>query len=788
MQRLTSGVVISCCAAFLGTTAAHAAPRYRFDLPAGPLAASIARISAQARVTIIATTPALLAARGAPLHLNATVDEALARLLEKTPARAVRITPTSWRIVARPQVQVAPRPRPPRPVPTPADIVVTASKHGVPLSAYPGSITVIEGPALTGFGGTPDTSAIARLAPSLQSTHLGPGRDKLFLRGIADSSYNGSSAALVGLYLNDVRLTYNAPDPNLRLYDVDRVEILEGPQGTLYGAGSMAGLIRTTPRPPDVIARSGEIWLGATAVTHGAPGGDAGGVLNLPLFDGAAAIRLLGYSARDGGYIDDAGRGRANVNRSDTLGGRAALRVPLDADWLIDIGAIVQDIHNRDAQYAERDLPPLTRSSVAAEPSSDLFRAGYLTVSGRLGGLVLTSTTDIVGQKLRQAFLPNDGNAGALYHQTDAIRLISEEARLSSRGGAVPAWTAGLSILDSRTEQIRTSRLDGFDRSLGRAHNGLTEIAWFGELTAPIDDRLSLTAGGRLTSVRLVGLASGAQEKGDDASKIPEGAAPHFSGVRHEFFAVPSLALSWSPASSWLVYARFSEGYRPGGQTASGIIEEYDADRIDSLEAGFRLAAHGRARVSAQFSGAISRWRHIQADVLLANGLPETRNIGDGAVRSVSASVRWKPGDAWELKLAGTLNRGTVTGRDVLLDRVIRTSLPNVARDTLAASVDYGHAIDERHRVSARASFNHVGRSVLGNDSVTSLLGQGGYWLASGSVGLSTSGSTVSIDIDNLFDSAANTFAFGAPSYSYDDRQMTPLRPRSIRLGFRRKF
>jgi len=773
---------------FLGATTADAAPRYRFDLPAAPLATSIARISAQAGVTIIATTPALFATRGPPLHLEATVDEALTRLLRNTQAQAVRVTSTSWRIIARPAVQVVRSPRFPPAVPTSADIVVTASKNAILLSAYPASISMIEGAALTRCGGAPDTGAITRPAPGVQSTHLGPGRDKLFLRGIADSSFNGAGAALVGLYVNDVRLTYNAPDPNLRLYDVDRVEILEGPQGTLYGAGSMAGLIRTTPRAPDTGARSGEVWLGGSAVTHGAAGGDAGAVVNLPLFGGIAALRLLGYVARDGGYIDDARRDRTDINRSDTLGGRAALRVPLAPDWRIDIGAIVQDIRNRDAQYAERGLPPLTRSSIAAEPSSDFFRTGYLTVSGRLGGIDLTSTTDLVLQDLRQSFLPNDGNAAALYHQSDAIRLVSEEVRLSSRKGAVLVWTAGLSVLDSHTEQIRTSLLDGFERSLGRAHNQLTEIALFGEVTAHLDNRLSLTAGGRLTSVRLVGLASGAEEKSDDASKIPDGSEPHFSGIRHEFFAVPSLAMGWSPSPSWLVFARFSEGYRPGGQTASGIIQEYDADRIDSLEAGLRLAAHGRARLSAQFSGAISRWRNIQADILSANGLPETRNIGDGEVRSLSATLRWQPDDGWEIALAGTLAGGTVTGHDALLDRVIRTSLPNIARDTLAASLDYSHAIDDRHRVSAGLSLNHVGRSVLGSDSATSALRQGGYWLASGGVDVSASGSTVSIHVDNLFDSAANTFAFGTPTFSYDDHQMTPLRPRSIRLGLSHKF
>src|SRR6478735_219841 len=79
---------------------------------------------------------------------------------------------------------------------------------------------------------------IARL-PMLASTNLGTGRNKVFIRGIADSSFNGPSQSLVGQYLGDVRLSYNAPDPDVQLYDFKRVEVLEGPQGTLYGAGSL---------------------------------------------------------------------------------------------------------------------------------------------------------------------------------------------------------------------------------------------------------------------------------------------------------------------------------------------------------------------------------------------------------------------------------------------------------------------------------------------------------------------------------------------------------------------
>jgi len=782
-----SRVAIASGAALLSVSATMAAPRYRFDIPAGPMARSVARISAQARVTIVAADPALLAGAGPNLRIDGTVEDALSRLLAGTRGQAVRVGMISWRIVARSAARKVSGPKPTVGAVV-ADVVVLGSKYNVRLSAYPASISLIYGEALTRFGRTPDTEAITRLAPDVQSTHLGPGRDKLFLRGVADSSFNGSGAALVGVYLNDVRLTYNAPDPDLRLYDVDRIEILEGPQGTLYGAGSMAGLIRVTPRAPDTVVRSGEVWLGGTSVAHGASGADGGGVVNLPLFGGGAALRLVGYAAHDGGYIDDVARDRHDVNGSDTLGGRAALRVALGKHWTIDAGGIFQDIHNRDSQYTERGLPPLTRSSKEAQPSSNLFRTGFVTVTGALGPIDVTATTDIVGQRLKQSFLPDDGNAGGLYRQRDTMRLLSEEVRLSSRGGTAPGWTAGVAILDSKAEQIRTIALDGSDRSLGRAHNDLTEIALFGEVTAHLSRRLSLTAGGRFTAVRLAGQASGAQEKNDEAAKIPADGEPHFTGVRHEYFAVPTLALGWSPGAPWFVFARFTQGYRPGGQTASGIIERFDADRIDSIEAGLRLRPSGEEHVSAQVSATYNNWRHIQADVLAANGLPNTQNIGNGRVSALTGSLIWKPRGGFEVRLAGTLADGSVTGYDVALDRIIRTSLPNVARDTLAASVDYGHSFDDRHRVTLGLSLNHVGRSVLGSDSMLSTLRQGSYWLLASGADFSFGTSMVSLNIDNLLDSAANSFAFGMPSYAYDNRQLTPPRPRTLRIGLRNRF
>ncbi|MGO1304474.1 MAG: TonB-dependent receptor plug domain-containing protein, partial [Sphingomonas parapaucimobilis] len=157
-------------------------------------------------------------------------------------------------------------------------------------------------------GANADTRALANLLPVLTTTSLGPGREKLFVRGIADSSLVGGSQATVGQYLGEIQLNYSAPDPNLALYDIASVELLEGPQGTLYGTGALGGVIRVTPNPPILDRWSGAVGLGATGIAHGGTGGDAMAVLNAPLGD-RAALRILGYGSRTPGYIDDTLRG-----------------------------------------------------------------------------------------------------------------------------------------------------------------------------------------------------------------------------------------------------------------------------------------------------------------------------------------------------------------------------------------------------------------------------------------------------------------------------------------------
>jgi len=769
-----------------GAATAHVASRYHFSVPAGPLTAGVARIGALTGDNIVAPDAAILAGRGAAVQVDGYTGDALAALLHGSRAKPLRVGERTWKIVPASKSVRQEALSPPHVADMNASIIVTGAKRELPLSRYAAGISLIDGEQLRRFGAIPDMGALSRIEPALQSTHLGPGRDKLFLRGISDSSFNGAGAALVGLYVNDLRLTYNAPNPDLRLFDVRRVEILEGPQGTLYGAGSMAGLVRVVPNAPVLDRAEGALWLGGTTVAHGSSGLDIGAIANIPLLRGRSALRLVAYAEQDGGYIDDAGRGARDVNRTRIAGGRGAFRIALGEEWIVETGGIAQDIRNRDAQYAERGLSRLERDTMAAQPSQNLFRSGDVVVAGPAAGVEITSTTGITHQFLGQTFLPEDGNAGVIYRQTDRVRLISEEIRLSSRPGSLLQWVAGSSMLSGRTQESRTINFNSFRRSLGNAGTTVLDKTLFGEMTVHLRPRLTLTAGGRISWIRLGGVAVGARAKEVDGDNMSADTHPLFEAVRHEHFVAPSLALGWSPAEGRLLFLRYSEGFRPGGQTAGRIIERFDADRIYAFEAGFRLTPEG-ARLSMEMSAVISRWKNVQADVLDPDGLPATQNVGDGVVRSLNARLQWKIVPMLEAKIVATVARGHVTGYDAVADTVIRTPLPDVAKDALTASLTSRHTVGAG-MLEMGMQVTHIGRSVLGSGSELSRIGQGGYWVLGGGSDVRVGPATWSLSVDNILDSPANSFAFGIPSFRYDNSRTTPLRPRSIRLGVRREF
>jgi outer membrane receptor protein involved in Fe transport len=768
------------------TQPAIAADSRSFDVPAGPLGNAIVILGRQGEITIGVSDALLANVRVRGVKGRMTAREAISRAIGGSGLSYVEIDPHTFHIIRRPSATRAPVPSP-NPVPTAAlpeaDIIVTASKRGTGLDDFPATVSILRpGERSMGRNDASGTDAIVDALPSLVSTHLGPGRNKLIIRGVSDSSFTGPTQAIVGQYLGDIRLNYNAPDPDLNLYDMERIEVLEGPQGTLYGAGSLGGIVRLVPYAPDLANIAGSASAGALATHGGARGSDFAAMANIPFLADAIGLRAVGYRSIDGGYIDDAGRGLRNVNRSRAEGGRATLRIAPGSGWTVDFGGTFQNINNADSQYAERGLPRFTRSSVIAQPFDNDYLLGQLVVAKDWKNLSLISATGAVRHDVVARYDATARPAGipTAFDQKNHIRLYSNENRLSRKSSDGTGWLIGTSLISDSERLTRTLGPPGSPARIAGLRNSVTEAALYGEVSIPVLRGVTVTGGGRIAYNRLSG------ELLD--LTVPEDAEPR----RTEVELLPSFAMAWRPRTDLTIFARYQEGFRPGGLSVaaggSGLVSQrYEGDGITAIETGLRFRDPQRDRFSATLTLSYSRWKNIQADLVDTGGLPFTANIGDGRVLGLEANMAWSlmPGLTAEAGLF--LNDSTLTQPAPGFEDSDRARLPNIADLGNRLAISYRTRLAGAMTLAVDASVRFFGRSRLGVGPVLDI-GQGDYVETALGARLGTERAGVSLDLTNLLDVAANRFALGNPFGVMDGRQITPQRPRTIRIGIDGRF
>lgn len=805
----TASLALLCAAAPL-----HAEEMRRIDVPPGPLSERVAQLSRQAGISISVTSEAVWRTRVRGVRGTMTPAEALARMLSGTRSRAVQLSATSWRIeagLAPTQVARAERRLPPSQAVSPAEvdaelpIIVTASKIDQPWGDFAGTVAMLNGGDLR-FGGERGTDSIVARLASVASTHLGPGRNKLFIRGIADSSFTGPTQATVGQYLGDLRLSYNAPDPDLRLQDINRVEVLEGSQGTLYGAGSLGGIIRLVPNDPDPRGFSLETTAGVSLTQHGQPGGDVAATLNAPFGNGRHALRVTAYGINDGGYIDNPLRGERDVNRTRIGGGRAAVRLDAGDAWTVDIGGIYQLTGIDDAQYADRNGPPLTRASPVVEDADAHYGMAMAIVRKDWGGLLLQSSNAYVSHGLDERFDASRPGAGvALFEQDNRTRMWVSETRLWRPVREGVGWVIGFSAIDNRTEQRRA-----FEGGLRRARatgvtNRVTEFTGYGKLSVEPLPGVLLSGGGRVTHSRLGG-------SGVDVQPAFALAGAAITAERTEMELLPSAEVLVHAAPGLSLYARYEEGFRPGGLAIEAdFVRRFRNDHVQSWEGGVRWASprHG---LFASLALAHVYWRDIQADFIDGNGLPSTANIGDGRITSLTANLALRPTPALRVELSAVYNHSRVVALTPEVARLAASStinlpltefrpglppvgslgqfspgaelgqIPNVADYAAQGSIDYHIALgrdDLRLGVWAK----YIGPSRLG---VGPRLGdkQGNYLDTGLAARVGDGQRGLTLSLTNLLDSKGNRFALGTPFDMAQGAYITPQRPRTVRIAF----
>lgn len=750
------------------------------EYPAGPTLASVNRAAAAAGVDVVVAVD--LRGRRSPAVANAPdVETVFDRLLRPVGARAVRVAERMYRI------EVAPAPtfrgdmqrfRDPDPEPTVIDeVIVTAT---VPRGGLEGANgrSVVSSPALERFRGVAGSEALSDLASTVDSTRQGAGRNKLFVRGIADSAFNGPLQATVGQYLGDLRLNYGTPDPDLSLIDMQAVEIFEGPQSSRFGAGSIGGVVRLRPRPANLLERGQSVAAGLSMTPGGGMGEDLALTLNEPIGT-RAAVRLVAYGRREGGFLENPVRGENDADVTNTAGFRLSARALYDG-WTIDGLVLHQKISAADAQtVAIGESEPVKRKALMEPYDSTLSLAG-VTAHHRAGASRVTLSAGISKQVLDEAFDASEPGAATPVRadRRQEVSALSLEARLEWASGGMWTLNGGGALAVGQAETVRRRRtLDARAVVSGDVLvRDFAEGALFGEAVAAVAPKLDVAFGGRVSVAQ-----------GEHGARQIKGETQLFSAdaSRGEAFFSPTAALRWTPDHGPALFLRLERGVRPGSVSEdAGDLQRRRADRVTLLEGGLRIGQG--STWNAEASVGWMDWRDVQADVITPGGDLVTSNVGDGEVRFIQVKAAWSPTPALDLTGNLFLNDSNLTVEGPHVIGINGGDIPNVARTGAQFGAVYELGPIAGWPAGLSADFRYVGESRPGLGPGLDVI-QGGYWRAELQARWGDEHRAVVLKVSNPMDAWAIRYGVGSP-YQLHAPQGAPLRPLTLRLGLEAAF
>jgi iron complex outermembrane recepter protein len=526
------------------------------------------------------------------------------------------------------------------------EIVVTADRHVGTVQTTPISITAISGEELQAQGIT-SAGEMAAEIPGISEHNSGPGQTEYEMRGISSA---GGTSPTVGFYLDDVPLTPAAQslegkvviDPNL--YDLNRVEVLRGPQGTLYGSSSMGGTIRLITNQPDTHAFSANGQLTGSDTWDGGPNYGANVMVNVPLINDQLAVRIVGTDSYTSGWIDRivlnpfplpiaGGFARGNVlaapvvadhndvnwERQEGVRG-SVLWQPADG-LSVTPTVMYQKITQGGPNYA--DVPPGVSYEAhyqpfdVNEPYSDTFTLYTLPIKYDFASVEVASITahydrnshltqdsSEIGQDFLEALIGVPGvsyeTAGPLTaYEVDHTGQTSQELRLSSTGSGPLQWVVGgfYEDYDAHTfigtstpgpaAQALLTKLFGGPSYFNLAfQNTLKQYAGFGEASYQVGS-FKATAGLRYYSY----------QQNEDLTQggglITGGGPPTFDSIPSSAHGVnPKYNLAYEPNRDLTVYTEVAKGFRPGGVNSPAPVTcpknalQYDPDSLWSYELG----------------------------------------------------------------------------------------------------------------------------------------------------------------------------------------------------------
>ena len=720
-----------------------------------------------------------------------------------------------------------------------AEVIVTATKRESVAQNTPMSITVI-GPDVLSTNQIDDFADFAFVVPGLTSTDTGPGNKRYALRGL-----QSPGEPEVALYFDEIpisglpggSLDTGASQPDLKLWDVDRIEVLRGPEGTLYGNGSEGGAIRIISKRPDLTKLEGAMQAVASVTDGGAGSYNTNLMVNLPIVEGKFAIRAIFYDRDEGGYIDAIPRAdirlpqldHHNINDERTRGGRASVSFQVADNWNLTAimyyqrlltgssfetypnyvtpsdpyvsAAFVQtpwlDESHMYNVISQTDLPWasvfVTGSYQLRTASNNLDTTRY--VLSLFGCGVTTWDKTCFGPPI----VPADSAS------LESVSAWSGEARLVSNKPGRLQWTLGSALQNAKTYrygQVARVNADGYieyDPSTGDAqerlfarqnHDVFDQYSFFGNASYEVLEGFKADAGLRWFHSYRTDQQTIVQQFFPGQ---PSGAEPFQAFGQHDLFK--SFELSYALGGDALTYVQAAQGFRAGGPNYPGgftlTAPPYKADSVWDYEFGTKLSFFGN-RLHWNSAVFDIEWSHLQ--VLLPTALfSYISNAGSARSDGFESEL-----DA-QLSRNFTLTAGLTYNDARLIGTQPFTSVPASqlrAGDKLAGvpewtgtlGVAYKLPLGTRYIVMGRLDTSYQsGRSSVVPPQNPAYFTAKAYALANFHLNLNRQdGWGVSMDIDNLFN------RFSELSVQSEDSNLvetvTPARPRAISLGVLKRF
>ena len=671
------------------------------------------------------------------------------------------------------------------------EIVVTANKREQSANDVAGSLTALSADAIENRGIRGMKDYLASL-PSVAFQDRGVARNKIVIRGVT-SGLDASEEPTTGVYVGETPVSGigQTGSFDLKLADVERVEVLRGPQGTLYGAGSMGGALKLIPARPSL---TGLEIKGDATVSRTSQGGDnydASATLNAPLSD-TFAIRATAYRYDTDGYIDDVypgnpvfgapAKSKKDVNSEETNGGRLMMLYQPTAEFTAMLTALSQVSETGGVPESQPSLGEFKQARGGQEGLDDDFKLVNLNLSYDFGVAELTSVSSFVRREDQQArSVEAFTNIPVTLKNSNTTDFLVQELRVAATTGPL-FWIAGAYYSQKEWDPTQRTTWFGSDGGLRVVEGAFgaptgsvsgdnvyrldaqleeKQIAVFGDGTYSLTDDLSIAVGLRWF------------EYEQDRHEVVDGLFNGFvrtdqSSSTSEDQFTPRFNISYKPTPDVLLYSQAAKGFRVGrvnlsaplttcgdelaGYGLSQVPERSDSDSLWSYEAGTKISTSDH-RAQLNLSAFYIDWSDIQTNALLQCGFTFYANAGKASNRGVELELSGRVADSLTLSLTGSYNDAQLEEDAPLItgssgrkgDRI-----PGVPEYNAQVSAQYEKPIGTS-TLSVRGDYTYVS-DYFGTFSQLPTRRAGDYGIVNLRVGLQFGLVAVELFADNLTD------------------------------------